>query len=471
MDSQTKLNMTSADLLFKSANAWQLLNKFDLAYSRYQEVLSIEPNYMPAYQQLGNLMLRQRKFEEAIEYYDKALSLNFNAVDLSFYYRCLGLPSENQRDQKKSVKPNKISFASRGSNTQSLLSGKINLGSQRIFEFHRCGWNYALSSLIPLHSDRGILFDGCLENLFLFQHSRPGKRSELILNKMKVDGVFSRLATSEEKGIVPYREPWIGFLHNPQNMPVWFQYQNSPQKLFEKSIWQESLKHCIGLFALSRYHADWIAEQTGKPASALIHPTEIPEIQFDFEAFRKNSEKKIVQIGWWLRKPNSIYRLPIPKGNALGYEKVRLGSIFENAENSWQTLLKIEAKIYRIQPEEAFWSNVRVINYLSNNGYDKLLSKNIAFVDMHDSSANNAIIECIARATPLLVNPLPAVKEYLGEDYPMYFNSLEEAAEKGMDMELILQTHQYLKECETRSKLSGEYFLKSFMESKVYNLL
>ena len=90
---------------------------------------------------------------------------------------------------------------------------------------------------------------------------------------------------------------------------------------------------------------------------------------------------------------------------------------------------------------------------------------------MYDSSANNAIIECIARATPILVNPIAAVVEYLGEEYPFYFNSLEEAAVKAKDENLVKETHQYLLSYSTRGKLSQDYFKKSMEESEVYNLL
>ncbi len=71
----------------------------------------------------------------------------------------------------------------------------------------------------------------------------------------------------------------------------------------------------------------------------------------------------------------------------------------------------------------------------------------------------------------LLVNPLPAVKEYLGEDYPFYFNSLEEAAEKAEDEDLIQKTHLYLLNHPLKACLTGEYFAKSFEESKIYRNL
>ena len=95
----------------------------------------------------------------------------------------------------------------------------------------------------------------------------------------------------------------------------------------------------------------------------------------------------------------------------------------------------------------------------------------MVFLDLYDSSANNAVIECIARGTPLLINPIPGVVEYLGEDYPFYFNTLQEAAEKAKNFELIKDTNNYLLECETRKKLSKDHFRESIIESEIYESL
>jgi tetratricopeptide (TPR) repeat protein len=447
---------------FKLANAWQLRGDFNNAFTRYQAALQLKPDYLPAYQQLGNLLLRQRRTTEALEYYERALAIDFEATDLTFYYQCLGW----SKQPTVAVKPEHISFPLEPSIGNS--TGKIDLGQQRVFGFHRSGWNFAIQALSSLHDPHGILFDGCLEDRFLFQHERAGQRSPQILAKMRADGVFQALATSEEKGIVPYRQPWVGFLHNPQAMPIWFNYQKSPQKLFEKEIWQASLPHCLGLFSLSEYHAQWLRQQSGKPVSVLTHPTEIPDKQFDFDRFIANPDKKVVQIGWWLRKLNSIYRLPLARNNPLGYEKIRLGFLFDSAEAIFERFMQVESRLYKLQIDDNYWANTKVIRHLPDDNYDDLLLINIAFVDLYDSSANNAIIECIARATPLLVNPLPAVKEYLGEDYPMYFNNLAEAAAKALDTALILEAHEYLKSCATRQKLSADYFLNSFYNSEVY---
>jgi hypothetical protein len=350
-------------------------------------------------------------------------------------------------------------------------SGKIDLGNQIVYPIHRSGWNFAIESLKPLHNPQGVLFDGSLENKFYRHYSYTKQSSPLNLNKIQADVALQNVANSAEKRIIPYRQPWVGFLHNPPSMPIWFDYLMSPQKLFEQEVWQASLPHCVGLFSMSDYHAHWLRAQTGKPVSVLTHPTEIPDRQFDFDRFLANPHKKVVQIGWWLRKLHSIYQLPLAANNPLGYQKVRLGFLLDASNAALTQLMKLEAKIYRFKLEEAYIANTTVMEYLPNCEYDELLAMNIGFVDLYDASANNAIIECIARATPLLVNPLPAVKEYLGKDYPMYFNTLAEAAAKALDTDLILETHQYLKSCKTRQKLSAEFFLDSFCKSDVYQLI
>jgi hypothetical protein len=323
-----------------------------------------------------------------------------------------------------------------------------------------------------LHNKRGIHFDGFIEHNFAWKHPNSEVRTPEVLEKMKSEGTFEELATSEEKGITPYTEPWVGFIHNPQNIPAWFHYQESPQTIFAKKIWQESLKHCLGLFTFSEYHAKWLREQTGKPVSSLVHPTEFPEINFDFKRFLKNPQKKIIQIGWWLRRLNAVYQLPIPKNNPLNYEKIRLVPLFfGNAHEYLKGLMERERIIQNLEINRTYSENTREIIHISNSEYDELLSQNIAFVNLYDANANNMVIECIARATPLLINPLPAVVEYLGEDYPMYFANLEEAAKKALDTTLIFDTHKYLQNAEIRKKITDKYFVKSFEESEVYKLI
>ncbi|WNZ46984.1 tetratricopeptide repeat protein [Leptolyngbya boryana CZ1] len=391
--------LTEAELSFKFACIWSAKGKFTQAIAGFEKTLELQPDHVQAAIHLDYIRQQQRWLQAQPN--PKPLPDNPN--------------------------------------------GKLNLGVQKTLVAHRCGWNFAIHALRSLHNPQGILFDGFLEDSFLWQARTSGQKRN------------------------PYTQPWVGFLHNPPAMPSWFYQQDSPQALFTQANWQESLKSCVGLFTLSEYFAQWLRTQVDLPVSALIYPTEIPELQFSYDRFLANPSKKIIQLGWWLRKLASIYQLPIATNNPLGYQKIKLNPAFTTeAEDQLQQLVAKQIEVEQITLNPVFLENTQEVNHVSNQRYDELLSENIGFIHLYDASANTALIECISRATPLLVNPLPAVIEYLGEEYPLYFNTLAEAAEKAMDLDLIQKTHQYLKACPTREKLSAEYFAASMQASEVY---
>jgi hypothetical protein len=463
------LTTDSADVLFHLAKAWQLRGNVEAAIAGFQRVLRLDPAYVPAYVELGGLMLRRGRAREALDYYEQALARGEASEAIRFRYSYVkSLVDDAARAPRVADAPHVLPAVPLRDNPW----GKIDLRDQVSFKAHRSGWAYALEALMPLHNRRGVLFDGFIERNFAWKHWMDGIRPPDVLERLKCEGTFDELATSEERGITPYTRPWIGLLHNPQAMPTWFHYQESPQTIFGKAIWEKSMDSCVGLFTLSEYHGRWVRQRTGKPVSVLTFPTEIPDRQFDFDRFTTNRHKKVVQIGWWLRKLNAIYQLPIPHSNPLGYEKIRLvPRFFGNADHYLTQLMAQEAAHYDVATDPAFSSNTREIQHLPDAEYDRLLAENIVFVDLYDTSANNAVVECIARATPILVNPLPAVVEYLGEDYPLYFNGLSEAADKALDTSLVHAAHVYLKNCATRQRLSGDHFRRSFEESDVYRLI
>ena len=111
--------------------------------------------------------------------------------------------------------------------------------------------------------------------------------------------------------------------------------------------------------------------------------------------------------------------------------------------------------------------DVEHMDFVSNEDYDRLLECNIVFVRLHDASANNTVIECMTRNTPLIINKLPAVVEYLGEEYPLYYDEITEAESKIDDDNLILEGHEYLKQMD-KSKLKFDNFINAIIESNIY---
>jgi len=62
-----------------------------------------------------------------------------------------------------------------------------------------------------------------------------------------------------------------------------------------------------------------------------------------------------------------------------------------------------------------------ILEYVTNDLYDALLTMNLVFLNLVDGSAINTLLECVVRCTPVIVNRHPAVVEVLGEDYPLYY--------------------------------------------------
>jgi hypothetical protein len=294
-----------------------------------------------------------------------------------------------------------------------------------------------MTSLTPLLKADGILLDTFVESTFCW-----------------------RLAEFREAGVTPYRQHWVGFVHNPPGIPAWHEYPSAPQNFFRTPEWRASLPCCRGLFTFSNTMQAWLAERVPVPTSALIHPTESPARLFDLERFLSLDRPRIVQVGSWLRRINSIALLDVKR-----LEKLCLIS----RQSGRASLENLVAKEQANNPamRNADWSSVKIIEYLDPDGYDELLSCSLVFLDIYDTTVNNTVIECIVRGTPLLCNRLPALVELLGEDYPLFFSTIEEAAIKAEDASLIAQAAGHLGDL-PKDVFSGDHFAASVASSAIY---
>ena len=131
-------------------------------------------------------------------------------------------------------------------------------------------------------------------------------------------------------------------------------------------------------------------------------------------------------------------------------------TISENNHISHKSNISRDKKDRRITISK----DVEIIKHLENNDYDKLLESNVVFIKLFGASAVNTVIECIVRNTPIIVNKLPAIVEILGETYPLYYNTLEEATDI-ITMKNIDKAYHYLKRMD-KTKLKIEYFKEEF---------
>lgn len=253
-------------------------------------------------------------------------------------------------------------------------------------------------------------------------------------------------------------ESFVAFWHNPHNMPKWIDGERHPQVILSDPVRKACFeKYCKGIFVFSEYFKEYLHSQLPQlQINVLAHPTLIPDIRFDWDAFINNNDKKLVQIGYWLRDNSWIFKI---KTNV--YTKYWCYGSKKNLR-----YLKLDIA----HQNDKLYNDVYCARF-NDEKYDELLSANIAVLYLHDTSVNNAIIECIARATPIVVNYHPALVEYLGEDYPLFYKTLEECEEKIHNQDLLYKAHIHLKREDIKKKITYESFTEEFLNSEIISNL
>jgi len=285
-------------------------------------------------------------------------------------------------------------------------------------DHHYSGWPYVMRQLQPLQSDAGILLDDYVEGTF-----RGAGR-----------GAHCR--------------PWVGIFHHPPHYPPWYCPWDQLSTLFAQPDWQASRPHLKLAVALSQYQADWLARELGVPVVALRHPTQSPARRFSEKAFRRNHDKCVFQLGWYLRNTEALAQLPRPAG----FRKVCV-----QLSNPSVALVREEVRRRDGRGRRrAHFDDVEVIGRVPNAEYDRLLAENVVFLELYDVSACNVVVECLVRGTPLVVNRHPALEEYLGRGYPLFYERFDDAPAL-LSIDRLIAGHRYLQTLDT-APLAGGFF-------------
>jgi polysaccharide pyruvyl transferase WcaK-like protein len=314
---------------------------------------------------------------------------------------------------------------------------------------HRSGWSYVVNYISDMHHPNGIICDFYLDRTFHWNHD-----------------------TYANLSVIPYKTPWIGFIHHTVNKTY---SDNNTYKLFRNNNFIKSLQFCKGLIVLTEHLKMGINEIIPDkfkriPIFVLTHPTEFVENNFTMEKFKSNTEKKIIQIGSWMRDISAIKNIEI-NPSLFCIKCVLIGKKMEsvyaefNQNNIESTTDEFEETSKMLiangticrnlnnlnNPTKyiLLQDNIKIINYISNDDFDKMLSSNLVFIKLIDASAINTLIECIVRNTPIVINKIPPVVEMLGEKYPLYFIEMSEVKEL-LTMQNIELAYNYLKKIDKK---------------------
>lgn len=275
---------------------------------------------------------------------------------------------------------------------------KLNFLNSPNWSFHRSGWNYVSSYLKSRYKN--------------------------------IQGIsFYEWADGEFRDHRSIDHPWIGILHNVISYPPQYSQRKDIRilclrDLIKQDFFIRSMKNCLLLFTLSKNTSSFL-KSNGFQATPLTHPA---TALFEWESFGN----QIISVGQWMRKIDSISKLQTD------FKKIIL-------KVPWQ------------EPYDGIDSSgIEFVDYKSPQEYDELLSRSVVYIHMYDVAACNTMLECIMSNTPILTNRLKGSEEYLGEDYPLFYDSMSHAACL-LEKEKILMANNYLKN-KDKSKFSVEFF-------------
>jgi hypothetical protein len=302
---------------------------------------------------------------------------------------------------------------------------------------HRGGWKY-------------ILEDGLIKNNFYEKQSNVDFYDVIDLK-------MNDIIESSKIG-----RKWCGIFHFTPFTPSHLNMCDI-NLFFDNSEFLKALEKCIFVIALSQDLTNFLKLKFKKlnieiDVYFIKHPVVMDVPLFELKEYISNNNKNIIQIGRQLRKITSIYLLEnIEKHNKLWLTGTK--NIKRCIED-----IDLEKKYLKMPDKTLDLNSVKMFYTRTFEEYDELLKKNIVFLDLWDSSVNNAILECICRNTPVIVNKLPAVVEYLGENYPLYFENLSDI-QNLMQIDNITNAHNYLK------NINKQDLTLSHFTSKLYEIV
>lgn len=244
----------------------------------------------------------------------------------------------------------------------------------------------------------------------------------------------------------PVIGPWVGFVHQVPR-----QHSGFPdlERLVQMPAWRWSMPTCLGLWVLTEYQRTTLLNLgVDVPISLVRYPVELPVPSFRMAAFERS--RRLLFVGEFLRDYQAFYDLPAP-----GLDKVLLA--YQGFDPS---SLRLEVN-----------DSVTLRPRCGAAEYDRLLTESVVFLRLFDAVANTTTVECLARATPIVVNRVGAADEYLGSDYPLLYNSLEEAAEMVRDNGRILAAHEHLRDAPMRQEITEHRFVAALANTVVYRML
>ena len=340
--------------------------------------------------------------------------------------------------KQKVIEEYKIIKNQTQTDTNPLLNNSIDLKFKKIYNnygTHYYGWKMVINQFVNLCIDyynnnekeklifnKQIFFDEWIEKLLIWG------------NKIEKQKILDKITTKNYDIIT--------FIHSPPYLK-WYNFDTNIEEIKNELIISDDFmlnnnlfnelsinnldNKITYLYTFSIHHKKYLYDNYPDYRNKIVsiyHPIDTLNANennscFNFDLFM--SSKKIIHIGWWLRNFKTFINFKQPEN----YSKIIL------VKNDFKEQWNIFSKNYDI-------NDIIIFENLDNNDYESLFKDSCVFIDLEDSVANNTILECIKFNTPIIIRRHPSVEEYLGKNYPLFFETTDEL--------LLFNNETYLEE-------------------------
>lgn len=231
---------------------------------------------------------------------------------------------------------------------------------------------------------------------------------------------------------------WVGILHSLTSESRDFNLN----RFFSSQVYNDCVDNCILLLTTSEHSRKYCLNKTSIPVKTLLHPKLDTGHYFNLNKYLNNPILR--HSGFFGRNIKKFidFNSNIPK------------QIYCDRPSRLKT--------YTAALNQR--SSIEFFNgYLEKKEYINTFTKSIGYSYYDDCSASNSILEHIMTRTPLLVNRLPAIEEYIGADYPMFLDDMPENIDSLLTNRNFLEdVSSYLGTRSKKKEFSLDYFIDFF---------
>lgn len=235
------------------------------------------------------------------------------------------------------------------------------------------------------------------------------------------------------------RRPFVAFFHQ-----VVSGYERSLEKVLSSRIWKHNQIFFLGGFVFSKNQQVYLEEKTSsKPIRLVLHPTPMKVKKWHLNSFLENPT--FLHVGIHCRNIDFF-----------------VGAANQRRQEEKYVLLAPRERDYVSYISWYPKTDIQIRKRMSNVEYNKALTSSVVFINLSHAAANNIVLECIARGTPILINNVGGVEDYLGKKYPLYYASIKNAEQIIKKIKhnpsILSGTHVYL------LKRRQKFFMQGFLQ-------